>query len=95
MVLTVLVCGAGGVMGFFSLAFLDYCPEATCSANAAVSAVMATVAIAGLIGVGGLILTIARLAARKRGWPFALGTLAGCVAVFFLGSIAYTVAVGG
>lgn len=92
--LTVLVCAAGAMMGLFSLAFLDHCPPGSCSAAGAVTAAVGTVAIAGLLGFTGMILTIVRLATRKPGWPFALGTLAGCVAVFVLGALAYTVAVG-
>lgn len=93
MVLTVLVCGGAGVMGLFSLAFLDYCPPESCSVDGAVTTVMGTLAIAALVGLVGLILTIVRLTARKTAWPFAVGTLASCVAVFFLGAVAYTAAV--
>lgn len=93
MILTVLICGAGAVMGLFSLAFLDYCPPESCSADGAVTSVMTTVAIAVLIGLAGVIVTIVRLGARKRAWPFAVGALAGCIAVFFLGTFAYTAAV--
>lgn len=93
MVLTVLVCGAGAFMGLFSLAFLDYCPPESCSVDGAVTSVMATVAIAALIGLAGVIVTIIRLTTRKRAWPFAVGTLATCIAVFFLGVFAYTAAI--
>ena len=95
MIITVFTGGAGAVMGLFSLAFLDHCPPETCSADAAVTVAMTTVGIAALIALTGLILTIARLGARKRGWPFAVGTLAAMLVVFFLGAMAYTVAVGG
>lgn len=95
MIITVLAGGAGGVMGFFSVAFLDYCPPESCSANGAVAAAMTTVGVAALIALTGLILTITRLGARKKAWPFAVGTLGAMLAVFFLGAMAYTVAVGG
>lgn len=94
MILTVLVCAAGAMMALFSMAFLDYCPPGSCSAAGAVTAAVGTVMVAGLLGFAGIILTIVRLATRKPGWPSALGTLAGCVAVFVLGAMAYIVAVG-
>lgn len=93
MVATVLVVGAGAVMGFFSLAFLDHCPPATCSVDGAVTASMTTVAIAGLTALAGLIVTIVRLVTRKTAWPFGVGTLTLCVAVFALGTFAYAAAV--
>lgn len=94
LVLTVFIGGAGAVMGLFSLAFLDYCPPATCSVDAAVTAVVLTVAVAALIGLVGLIVTIVRLGQRKTAWPFAVGTMAGCIVVLFAGAVAYTAAVG-
>lgn len=94
MVLTVLAVGAGGVMGLLSLAFLDYCPPESCSVDGAVTVAMATVAGAGLIGLTGVVFTIVRLSRRSTAWPFALATLAACLAVFFLGAIAYTAVVG-
>lgn len=93
MVLTViLVCG-GAFMGLMSLAFLDYCPPATCSVDGAVTASTTTVVIAGLVAVGGIVATIVRLVVRKTAWPFAVGTLGLCLGVFALGAMAYTAAV--
>lgn len=92
--LTVLLGGASAVMGLMSLAFLDYCPPATCSVDGAVTAVLSALAIAAVIGIAGVVTTIVRLAARKTAWPFAVGTLLTCVAVLFVGMIAYTAAVG-
>jgi uncharacterized membrane protein HdeD (DUF308 family) len=54
---------------------------------------MTTVAIAALVGLTGIITTIVRLATRKRAWPFAVGALATCVAVFLMGALAYVGAV--
>lgn len=93
MIITVLVGGAGAVMGFFSLAFLDYCPPESCSVDGAVTTAMVTVGIAALIVLTGVVLTIVRLGARKPAWPFALGTLAACLGVFFLGATAYVAVV--
>jgi len=92
-VATVLTVGTGATMGLFSVAFLDHCPPATCSVDGAVTASMTTVAIAALVGLTGIITTIVRLATRKRAWPFAVGALATCVAVFLMGALAYVGAV--
>ena len=88
--------GIGAVfMGIFSLAFLDYCPPATCSAEGAVTAVMSALAVAALVGVVGMVVTIVRLVRHKTAWPFAAGTLGLCLVVLFVGGMAYSVAVGG
>ena len=88
--------GIGAVfMGIFSLAFLDYCPPATCSADGAVTAVMSALAVAALVGLAGMIVTIVRLVRHKTAWPFAVGTLGLCLVVLFFGGMAYSVAVGG
>ena len=93
LVLTVLLGGTASVMGFFSLAFLDHCPPATCSVDGAVTAVLATIAIAAVSVLTGLIITIIRLGQRKPAWPFAVGTLGLMIVVFFIGAVAYTAAV--
>ena len=93
MVLTVVTGGASTVLGLMSLAFLDYCPAATCSADGAVTAVLMALAVAAVIGIAGVIITIVRLGARKPGWPFAVGTLLACIVVLALGVLAYTAAV--
>jgi hypothetical protein len=90
---TVLTVGAGSMMGVFSLVFLDDCPPATCSVDGAVTASTTTVAIAALVGLAGIIITIVRLARRKSAWPFAVGTIAACIGVFLVGALAYTGAV--
>ena len=88
--------GVGAVfMGIFSLAFLDYCPPATCSAEGAVTAVTSALAVAALVGLAGMIVTIVRLVRHKKAWPFAVGTLGLCLVVLFFGGMAYSLAVGG
>ncbi len=95
LVLTVML-GLGSVLiGFVSLAFLDYCPPATCSAGGAVAAVMSAVGIAALVGIAGMTVTIVALMRHKQAWPFAVGTFGLCVVVLFFGGLAYSVAVGG
>lgn len=95
MVFIVLMGALAAFMGVFSLAFLDHCPPETCSVDGAVTAVMTSLAIAALVALIGIVLTIVRLAQRKPAWPFAVGTLGVCVVILFGGAMAYTVAVGG
>ncbi|QEN17412.1 hypothetical protein D3H54_25320 [Mycobacterium sp. ELW1] len=95
MVLTVVVGAGAAFLGLFSLAFLDYCPPATCSAEGAVSAVMTSVAVAAGFGVIGIVVAIVQLARRKTAWPFAVGTLVLCLIVLLVGGVAYYSAVGG
>ena len=95
MVLTVLLGALAAVMGVFSLAFLDHCPPASCSVEGAVTAVMGALAVAALVGVTGVVLTIVAIARRKRSWPYAVGTFALCLVVLFGGLLGYVVAAGG
>jgi hypothetical protein len=94
MVSTVVVCAGAALIGLFSLAFLDYCPPATCSVDGAVTAVVTAVAIAALVGLIGIIVTIVQLVRRKQAWPFAVGTVALCLVILFVGGAAYSSAVG-
>lgn len=95
LILAVLAGGAGAFMGLFLLAFLDHCPPETCSVEGAVTAVMTAVAIAALVVVVGLTVTVIALVRRKPAWPFAIATLVLCALVLFLGGIGYERAVGG
>lgn len=94
LVFTVVLGGLALLAGIFSLAFLDYCPPETCSADGAVTAVAATIVVLGVVGVTGLILTVVRLARRRISWPFAVGTLGLCLVVAVVGVGAYAAAVG-
>lgn len=78
----------------FSLAFLDYCPPETCSADGAFTAVALTVVALAMIGVTGLVLTVVRLARRRLSWPFSVRTLGLCLVVCVAGVGAYAAAVG-
>lgn len=92
----ILVLGAGAaVIGLFSLAFLDHCPPATCSAEGAAGAVLSALGIAGLVGATGIIVAIVQLVRRKPSWPFAVGTLVLCMAILAMGGVGYIAAVGG
>lgn len=95
MVSTVIVGACGAFLGLFSLAFLDHCPPATCSVEGAVTSLLSALAIMALVGLAGIVVTIVQLARRKRGWPFAAGTLVLCLVVLFFGGLAYVAAVGG
>jgi hypothetical protein len=95
MVLTVGLGGVAAVIGVFSLAFLDHCPPASCSVDGAVAAVMGALALAALVGITGVVLTMVAIARRKRSWPFAVGTFALCLLVLSGGLVGYVVAAGG
>jgi hypothetical protein len=95
LVLTGLFLAAAGFVGLFSLAFLDSCPPESCSVEGAVTAVMFGLGAALAVGLVGLIVTVVRLVGRKRGWPFAVATLALCATTVLLGGVGYVIAVGG
>ena len=95
MVMTVLLGGLAAVIGVFMLAFIDHCPPATCSIDGAVTAVMGALAVAALVGVTGVVLTMVAIGRLKKSWPLAAGTLGLCVVVLFGGFVGYFVAVGG
>lgn len=93
LVMTALMIALAAVFGLFSFAFLDYCPPQSCSTDGAVSAVFNALLAAAGIGAVGLIVTVVQLVRRKRGWPFAVATLALCVIAFVIGALAYGAAV--
>ena len=92
--ITVLLGAVAAVFGLFSLAFLDYCPPESCSAEGAATAVGTALLIAFVIGVAGLVVTVVRLIRRKPGWPFAVATFVLCSVAVFLGGVGYAMAVG-
>jgi NO-binding membrane sensor protein with MHYT domain len=94
LVLTLLLGGSAAVMGFFLLAFLDYCPPETCSADGAVTAVGLSVIVAVVVGLVGLVVTIVQLVRRSPAWPFAVGTLLLCGVICAFGFAGYFAAVG-
>jgi hypothetical protein len=93
LVLTVLLGAAATFLGFFSLAFLDSCPPATCSAEGAVLAVMTALGVAAVIGVVGLVVTVVQLSRRKRAWPIPVATFVLCAIAVFSGGVGYVMAV--
>jgi hypothetical protein len=94
MVITVLFGAFVAFIGVFSLAFLDTCPPATCSAGGAVTAVMSTVLALGGIAIIGIVLTIIALVRRKRAWPCAVGMFGLCVIACVAGIVGYVAATG-
>jgi hypothetical protein len=94
LVLTLLLGGSAAVMGFFLLAFLDYCPPETCSADGAVTAVGISLIVAVVVGLVGLVVTIVQLVRRSPAWPFAVGTLLLCGVICAFGFAGYFAAVG-
>lgn len=93
LVVTVVFGGAAAVMGLFSLAFLDYCPPESCSADGAATAVGIALMAAFAIGVVGLVVTVIQLVRRKPGWPFAVATFVLCAVAVVLGGVGYAMAV--
>jgi hypothetical protein len=94
LILTVAFGVVAAAMGLFSLAFLDYCPPATCSAEGAVTAVGIALLAAFAVGVVGLVVTVIQLVRHKPGWPFAVATFVLCALAVVLGGVGYAMAVG-
>ena len=94
LVFTLLLGRSAAVMGFFLLAFLDYCPPETCSAEGAVTAVGISLIVAVVVGLVGLVVTIVQLVRRSPAWPFAVGTLVLCGVICAFGFVGYFAAVG-
>jgi hypothetical protein len=94
LILTVAFGVVAAAMGLFSLAFLDYCPPESCSADRAVTAVGIALLSAFAIGVIGLVVTVVQLVRRKPGWPFAVATFVLCALAVVLGGVGYAMAVG-
>jgi hypothetical protein len=91
---TVVFGVVAATMGLFSLAFLDYCPPESCSAEGAATAVGTGLLAALAIGVIGLVVTVIQLYRRKPGWPFAVATFLLCALAVVLGGVGYAAAVG-
>ncbi len=94
LILTLAFGVVAAAMGLFSLAFLDYCPPQSCSAEGAASAVVFALMAAFAIGVVGLVVTVIQLVRRKPGWPFAVATFLLCGLAVVLGGVGYAMAVG-
>jgi hypothetical protein len=94
LILTMAFGVVAAAMGLFSLAFLDYCPPQSCSAEGAVTAVGIALMAAFTIGVLGLVVTVMQLYRRKPGWPVAIATFGLCGLAVGLGGVGYAMAVG-
>jgi hypothetical protein len=92
LIVTVAFGVLAAAMGLFSLAFLDYCPPESCSAEGAATAAGRALLAAFAIGVVGLVVTVVQLYRRKPGWPFGVATFVLCAVV--LGGVGYAIAVG-
>ncbi|HEY9302668.1 MAG TPA: hypothetical protein VIO95_00075 [Mycobacterium sp.] len=86
------VAAAG--MELFAMAFTDYCPTQTCSADrASASILVALFVAAALIVVGAVVATI-RIIRRRLGWPFPAAALVLSIAAEIVGFVGYMAAVG-
>lgn len=93
-VISAVIWVAAAVMEFFAMAFTDYCPAESCSADRAfMSILVALGAAAALIVVGGIVATI-RIIRRRLGWPFPAATLVLSIAAEIIGFVGYVAAVG-
>jgi hypothetical protein len=76
------------------LAFLDNCPPEKCSETGAVTSIWTAIAVAFVVGLAGVVVTIVRLVRRKQAWPYAVGTFMACGAIGVVGLVAYLLAIG-
>ncbi len=92
LVFTVMLGGLAVLVGIFSVAFLDHRHQS--SADGAVTAVVVTLAVAGLFGAVGFFATAVRLARRRIAWPLSVGTLVVCMLTCMAGALWYASAIG-
>lgn len=86
------VAAAG--MEFFALAFTDYCPAETCSADRAFMSIAVALSVAAALIVIGAVVAIILIIRRRLGWPFAAAALLLSIAAEVLGFVGYAAAVG-
>jgi hypothetical protein len=79
--------------GVFLLAFGE-CVAPQCNGDAARTAVISGLALAVLVGLGGLVLAVRRIAVRRLSWPIALATLVFCAVVVVAAWAVYRLAAG-
>lgn len=80
--------------GVFLLAFGE-CAAPRCDVVASRAVVIAGLAVAVLAGMGGLAVSVRRIARRRVAWPFALATLVVCAAVVVAAWSVHRAATGG
>lgn len=95
LVVAAAVIAMGVLGGVFLLAFLDDCPQPRCSPGGAWTAIVASLAVGAVVGLGGLALSVQRIVRRRTAWPFAVLTLVVCAVAVGVGFVAYRLAVGG
>jgi hypothetical protein len=87
LVATFIVLVVSAFFDLFAVAFTDYCPE-PCHAGAGVAVVFTVWICSGVLALVGTIVSIIRIARRRRAWWFALATLllviVGSIAAFWL-----------
>jgi hypothetical protein len=94
LVISAVSWAAAAGMEFLAMAFTDYCPAETCSADRAfLSIAVALLAAAALVVIGAVV-AIFRIIRRRLGWPFAAVTLLLSIAAEVLGFVGYVAAVG-
>ncbi|WP_134767781.1 hypothetical protein [Nocardioides sp. 1609] len=76
-----------GAFGLMSLAFVDGCTPPDCDADAFTRAINLTLVGASVVGIGGTVTTVVRLARRSVAWPFAVATLVLVLATYAVGGV--------
>jgi hypothetical protein len=85
----------GAFLGVFTLAFLDYCPPASCSADGAVAALFGAGTVALLLVVAGVIAVVVTLRSRRRAWWVGLVAFVLVIVAWVVGFVLFGVAIGG
>lgn len=76
------------------MAFTDYCPAETCSADRAFISILVALSAAAALIVVGAVVAIIRIVRRRLAWPFAAATLLLSIAAEVFGFVGYVAAVG-
>ncbi|MGB6209375.1 hypothetical protein [Mycobacterium sp.] len=94
LVLGAFVWAGAACMELFVMAFTDYCPAQTCSADRAFTSITVGLSAAAALVVLGAVVAILRIVRRRSGWPFAAAALVLSIAAEVLGLVGYVAAVG-
>ncbi|HVX09363.1 hypothetical protein [Humibacter sp.] len=97
-VITWLVTGAfigmASFIAVFGLAFLDYCPPQSCSAEAAVACLFAAGTASVVVALAGFVWGLVRMFHRQPSWWMTVGAFVLCVGCWAGGFVSAARAVG-
>ena len=86
--------GIASFVAIFGLAFLDYCPAQTCSAQAAVACLIAAGAASVVVALAGCVGGVLRMLRPAPSWWITVGAFVLCVACWVVGFVSAGEAVG-